>query len=788
YRLFAGLEPKSYKIPDGVLVIKRAALGGNATLEELTIPESVTTIEHNAFYRCSSLKKIRIPAKVVDLNLYAFTHCDSLESFEVAPENPKFKSENGALLSKDGKTFYKIVAVERDPSAAPYVLPPTEADDQQRETAAYKNPIYRVPDGVETIAADAFSDMWRTRNAFTEIVLPESLKTIQRTAFQHCSRLETLRVPASVETIGSAAFARCYALKTFEIDPENPAYYVADGTLVSKKGKTVCDIILDQKRTVWKIPEGVERLDATWVTVRFDIPEIVLPESLTQIGADSLAKSQNLTKITIPKNVREVEKGAFAMCPKLEEVVLKSANTKIKDDAFVSSVPNPFEPPTPANVKIRVEPDEEDAAESAESTQTAESAQTGDAANVDGGTTYDEAAKKFDVRIVDGEATILGTRLQEPTLKIPERIDGSPVTKIAPKAFANNEFVKEIVLPSTLREIGADAFFECVALEKISPLPAGLSFDCVRDLRFFTGCDALQGVSVDPNNQYFKDVDGVLFDKTGTTIYFYPRVRTDEFYQVPDGVQRIGDLAFAGNLHIKRVKFPWTLRMIDTSAFGGCRSLEAAEFFPVVNSLRTIAYGAFSGCDALKSINLPDGLLRVRTNAFHCRSLEKVEFYPVTIDAEEARETLLSENANVAGTLGEKSGMNIETGAFKTPNLKSFELPETLVELQAGAIQPGLENLRTGVAVDAAERNRDKLVFKLPRNMKGFSPGAFNGAVNLQAFEVDPTDERWSTVDGVLLSKDGKTLYCYPGAKDGLEYDVPEGVETIEAAAFSGSG
>ncbi|MBQ8286098.1 MAG: leucine-rich repeat domain-containing protein, partial [Thermoguttaceae bacterium] len=90
--------------------------------------------------------------------------------------------------------------------------------------------------------------------------------------------------------------------------------------------------------------------------------------------------------------------------------------------------------------------------------------------------------------------------------------------------------------------------------------------------------------------------------------------------------------------------------------------------------------------------------------------------------------------------------------------------------------------------VDAAERNRDKLVFKLPRNMKAFSPGAFNGAVNLQAFEVDPADERWSTVDGVLLSKDGKTLYCYPGARDGLEYDVPEGVETIETSAFSGSG
>ena len=778
YRVLAGLKLKSFKIPDGVQTIERAALGGNATLEEVEIPESVTTIKANAFYRCWSLKKIRIPAKVAELNVYAFDHCDSLESFEVAPENPTFKSENGALLSKDGKIFWKLVAVEREPSVAPYVLPPTEADDQQRETAAYKNPVYRVPDGVETIAANAFSDMWRTRNAFTEIVLPESVKTIGRNAFQHCSRLATLRVPANVETIEPAAFARCYALKTFEIAPESPTYYVADGTLINKKEKTVCDIVLDQKRAVWRIPEGVETLNATWVTVRFDIPEIVLPESLTKIAADGLAKSRNLTKITIPKNVREVEQGAFAYCPKLEEVVLKSANTKITNDAFVASVPNPFEPATPANVKIRVEPDEEDAA------QTTETAPTPDAANNDAETPYDEALKTFDVRIADGEATILGTRSQEATLKIPEKIDGAPVTKIASKAFANNEFVKEIVFPSTLREIGADAFLGCVALEKISPLPAGLDFESVRVQRFFCGLGALQGVPVDPNNQDFKDVDGVLFDKNGSNLYFYPRVRKDEFYQVPDGVRRIGDMACRGNVYIKRVKFPWTLKTIDTAAFAECRSLEAAEFFPVVNSLRTIAYGAFSGCDALKSIKLPDGLNVIKTNAFVCRSLETVEFYPVTTDAKEARETLLKENGG--GML--PGGMEIHNGAFRTPNLKSFETPETLGRFDPNAIQYEMGNLETGLLPN--EEKNKRLIFKLSRTMEKFPSHAFNDGINIRvAFELDPAHERWKTVDGVIFSKDGKTLYRYPWSRPGgLEYDVPDGVETIEAYAFQHCG
>ncbi|MBP3529973.1 MAG: leucine-rich repeat domain-containing protein [Thermoguttaceae bacterium] len=771
WRLPPGLKLKSYKVPDGVQVIERAALGGNATLEEIELPESLTTIKHNAFYRCSPLKKIRIPAKVVDFNVAAFTLCDSLESFEVAPENPKFKSENGALLSKDGKLFYKLIAVERDPSAAPYVLEPMEDGEERREIPAYKNPIYRVPDGVVSIEYGAFNDERGIRNAFTEIVLPDSVANIARAAFQDCRRLETARISANVSKIEPSAFLRCYALKTFEIAPENRMYCVVDGMLFDKLEPKVLDIILDQKRAVWKIPEGVERLSNNWIPPRFDIPEIVLPESLATIESGALSGSRNLTKITIPKNVKEIADGAFHSCPKLEEVVVKSASTKFTKAAFLEFHTNPFEPGTRTSPKLKIR------------VEGGEKAAQNDAANVDLGTPYEEASKTFDVRIVDGEATILGTRSQEPTLKIPEKIDGAPVTKIAPKAFANNGFVKEIVLPSMLREIGDFAFMNCVSLETISPFPSRLPIHSVA-LGQFSGCGAIRKFSVDPANPNLSAVDGVLFSKDGAVLYMYPRGRADEVYQVPDGVRRIGDRAFAGNVNIKTVKFSWRLRSIGAGAFSGCRSLESAQFFPVVNMLRTIENDAFRGCDALKSIDLPDGLLVIEQNAFHCRSLETVGFYPVTVDEEEAREALQSEN--VAGPT--PTGMTIEGSAFVTPNLKSFELPETLGELRGGAIKTGMENLRTGVAVDAAERRRDKLVFKLPRNMKGFSPGAFNGAVNLQAFEVDPTDERWSTVDGVLLSKDGKTLYCYPGAKDGLEYDVPEGVETIEAAAFSGSG
>ena len=54
----------------------------------------------------------------------------------------------------------------------------------------------------------------------------------------------------------------------------------------------------------------------------------------------------------------------------------------------------------------------------------------------------------------------------------------------------------------------------------------------------------------------------------------------------------------------------------------------------------------------------------------------------------------------------------------------------------------------------------------------------------MRAIEVDPENPEYKSVDGVLLSKDGRTLYEYPMGKGGEEYRVPDGVVEIVANAF----
>ena len=53
------------------------------------------------------------------------------------------------------------------------------------------------------------------------------------------------------------------------------------------------------------------------------------------------------------------------------------------------------------------------------------------------------------------------------------------------------------------------------------------------------------------------------------------------------------------------------------------------------------------------------------------------------------------------------------------------------------------------------------------------------------AYEVPEDHPLYKAVDGVLFSKDGKTLIRYPNGRTSAHYDVPAGVERIESGAFS---
>ena len=85
----------------------------------------------------------------------------------------------------------------------------------------------------------------------------------------------------------------------------------------------------------------------------------------------------------------------------------------------------------------------------------------------------------------------------------------------------------------------------------------------VVDEFFFENCPWVEEIEVDENNPYLCAVDGVLFNKTQTTLLAYPPGREEASYIVPSGVTEIRDTAFEDPVFLKEVTVPDSVTVIE---------------------------------------------------------------------------------------------------------------------------------------------------------------------------------------------------------------------------------
>ncbi len=71
----------------------------------------------------------------------------------------------------------------------------------------------------------------------------------------------------------------------------------------------------------------------------------------------------------------------------------------------------------------------------------------------------------------------------------------------------------------------------------------------------------------------------------------------------------------------------------------------------------------------------------------------------------------------------------------------------------------------------------------IPPGITNIGNAAFAACANLNSIEVDPENPSYTSVDGVLFSKDLKTLIQCPASKKGV-YNIPSGTEILDANSF----
>ncbi|MDR0568920.1 MAG: leucine-rich repeat domain-containing protein [Spirochaetaceae bacterium] len=191
------------------------------------------------------------------------------------------------------------------------------------------------------------------------------------------------------------------------------------------------------------------------------------------------------------------------------------------------------------------------------------------------------------------------------------------LASIKKSAFAGCTGLRGVAFPLSLTGIGANAFSRCTGITSVS-LPQNVS---VIGEQAFEKC-RLSEITVAEENQFFSSIEGVLFDKTGISLIWYPKGRQNDAYSIPEHTAYIGDWAFEGCRVIKSITLPKRLVAIGNYAFAECGIADIT--FP--EGLTSIKNRAFYRCARFTKLALPRSLGSVGEYAFaDCLNLETVE-------------------------------------------------------------------------------------------------------------------------------------------------------------------
>ena len=136
-----------------------------------------------------------IPDSVTSIGSYAFSWCTSLTSITVDENNACYKSVDGTLYSKDGKTLIQYAVGKPETS-------------------------FVIPEGVTSIEAFAFAWCYH----LTSVEIPDSVTSIEGSAFAGCDNLAraTFKNPNGWEifetSISSSILANARVAATYLID------------------------------------------------------------------------------------------------------------------------------------------------------------------------------------------------------------------------------------------------------------------------------------------------------------------------------------------------------------------------------------------------------------------------------------------------------------------------------------------------------------------------------------------------------------------------------------------
>ena len=354
------------------------------------------------------------------------------------------------------------------------------------------------------------------------------------------------------------------------------------------------------------------------------------------------------------------------------------------------------------------------------------------------------------------------------------------VTTVTDSGFRYCKSITKISLPEGITTIGTSAFDNCTSLLEIT-IPTSLTtiknsaFNASTKLEkvFISDFEKWQAVTFGNNSSnplYASNKAYLYIDGMDTLV-------------IPEGTTSIKDKAYYKICGLKNIRIPSSVKTIGTSAFEGCIDLETIV---IPEQVKTINSSTFKGCTSLTSVILPEGVTSIGASAFYgCTSLTEI-FLPNSIST---IGSYAFTNVTFNSLTLPSSLRTIGTSALAGCLAKEIIVPEGVTTIQGNAFMNcvELENINlpsslTSITARTFNGCNKLTTINIPENLNGIENATSNPfeMCPLIEFQISENNPYYMVVDGVLYSKDMKTLVVYPQSKEGDIYIVPDGVENVK--------
>ena len=573
----------------------RTGAGCNRVTTSIRLPKHLESIGRLAFSRFYNITEIVIPDSVVEIGESAFMG---------APHLTKI------VLPKGLKVL-------------------------ERQSFAYTAPDEIIlPQGLEIIELGAFATaqagIHSVRSNVSEVIIPDSVVSIDTSAFKNRENLETVVMSKNIEYIGSGVFS-------------GTAWYEAQ-------------------------PEGYIRFGDILYEYKGDFPEgstVTIPSFIKKISEKAFEQTKGLKKIIIPEGVILNGDSIFIGCSSLEEAVLPSDLKELPEGTFYNT-----------GLKSITLPDGLEVIGKAAlgSNRSLKSITLPDSLKVIGSNALSGSYSLNSITLPDGLEIIGSNAFYHSGLT--EIVIPDSVTTIDQSAFYNCVDLLSIALGKGLQNIEQDAFKDCVALFEVYNLSAleitsgskdngGVGY-YAKDI--YDTLSAASKIERASDGYVFYNDDGeyslIAYDADKKEVVlpeeykgksyaiasaFYYKTTLEKIV-IPNSITSLPADIFNGSINLKEVVLPGSLTAIPDRAFYGCYALtkitpgeaiseigkEAFAFSGVEelefgDALKNIGDQAFFYCGSLRYVDLGDGVESIGAGAFkQCKMLNKI-IIPVSV-------------------------------------------------------------------------------------------------------------------------------------------------------------